>query len=225
MLLETSQASGLVASLLPHNRGSAPINWAIINGERSTGNTLIWLAASVDEGNIIAQREFTINAYDTCASLYDRVAETNRDMLLEVVPRLLAGETPGYPQHSTNEPVLARRRPKDGLVNWAQSGGEIYNFIRALTRPYPGAFSFLEGRRWTIWDAAVLPDCSSAAPMDAGEIVGPVVSPVEKACGQVVSCGRGTVIVLSVQDDNGRLIHGRELSEQSWQGKRWANVA
>ena len=73
---------GAHASLLPHNRGSAPVNWALIRGERQTGNSLIWLAEDVDGGAVIDQTAFCITAYDTCASLYERVAASNRDMLL-----------------------------------------------------------------------------------------------------------------------------------------------
>ena len=98
--LRTAQfgAIGAHASLLPHNRGSAPINWAIINGEQRTGNSLIWLAEDVDGGDIIDQRSFPITPYDTCATLYDRVAETNRQMILSALPKLMAGQRPGRVQ-------------------------------------------------------------------------------------------------------------------------------
>src|SRR5690349_22024221 len=76
---------GAHASLLPHNRGSAPINWAIINGEKETGNSLIWLAPDVDAGDIIDQMAFPIEPSDTCATLYDQVAPTNREMLLRLL--------------------------------------------------------------------------------------------------------------------------------------------
>src|SRR5205814_1285839 len=72
---------GAHASLLPHNRGSAPVNWAIMRGERESGNTLMWLADGVDEGDIIDQRAFSITRYDTCASVYTEVAASNRAML------------------------------------------------------------------------------------------------------------------------------------------------
>src|SRR5439155_304057 len=93
--LARSGMIGAHASLLPHNRGSAPINWALIRGERHAGNSLLWLAEDVDGGAVIDQTTFCITAYDTCASLYERVAASNRDMLLGLVPRLLAGERPG----------------------------------------------------------------------------------------------------------------------------------
>ena len=218
---------GAHASLLPHNRGSAPVNWALIRGERISGNSLMWLAEGVDAGDLIDQTAFCITPYDTCATLYERVAESNRDMLLRALPALLAGERPGAPQRHTNEPVLPRRRPADGRVDWRGDSASVYAFVRALTKPYPGAFSGLDNRRWTIWAAALLPDMAgtmgasrAAAP---GEILGPVVSPAESACGQVVACGNGAIVLLELQTDNGEVLRGRRLSEQQWTGRVWTN--
>jgi methionyl-tRNA formyltransferase len=214
---------GAHASFLPHNRGSAPINWAIIRGEQESGNTLMWLAEGVDEGDIIDQRAFPITPYDTCATLYGHVATTNRAMLLDLLPKLLAGERPppGRPQPRGDEPVLRRRRPADGRINWDGDARQVYDFVRALTRPYPGAFSTLDGAQWWIWSAALLPEVErlAAAP---GEIVGPVISPVDGACGQLVACGNGGgVILLEVDDGAGTVLRGRALSDQDWRGRRW----
>lgn len=214
------------ASLLPHNRGSAPINWAIIRGESQTGATLFWLAEEMDAGDIIDQAAFPITPYDTAASLYERVAAVTRDMLLRLSPRLLAGERPGRPQPLSSEPVLRRRRPADGRIDWTWSGQTIYDFVRALTRPYPGAFGMLEGRLWRIWQAALPPSPVGGAPLNgtgAGQILGPVVSPVNEACGQLVACGRGAVILLEVEADDGSVLRGRALSEQPWTGRQWSN--
>src|SRR5437773_323580 len=210
------------AHVLPQLRGSAPINWALIRGERQTGNSLIWLAQDVDRGAIIDQTAFCITPYDTCASLYERVAASNRDMLLRLVPRLLAGEHPGRVQPAGDEPVLPRRRPADGRIDWRQPSRAVYDFIRALTRPYPGAFSWLEGERWTIWHAAHLPaENGPGLRATPGAVLGPVVSPVEATCGQMVACGAGAVVLLELQADDGTVLRGRELSDQPWTGKRW----
>jgi methionyl-tRNA formyltransferase len=209
------------ASLLPHNRGSAPVNWAIIRGERTTGNTLFWLAEEMDSGDIIDQTELPITPYDTAASLYERVAESTRDMTLRLLPRLLGGDRPGRPQPPATEPVLRRRRPADGRIDWTWSSETIYDFVRALTRPYPGAFGTLEGRSWRVWQAALPPiPATNSAP---GEILGPVVSPVSEACGQLVACGRGAVILLELESDEGEVLRGRALSDQPWTGRRWSN--
>lgn len=214
---------GAHASLLPHNRGSAPVNWALIHGEARTGNTLLWLTDAVDAGDVIDQTAFCITPYDSCATLYERVAESNRDMLLRLVQRLHAGETVGTRQPHGTEPVLPRRRPEDGLVDWGRPGRAVYDFVRALTRPYPGAFGYLDGRRWTVWQSALLP---LAAPVGArpGEVLGPVVSPAPGACGQVVACGSGAVVLLEVQSEAGDVLVGRHLSEQRWTGLVFDNA-
>jgi methionyl-tRNA formyltransferase len=213
---------GAHASLLPHHRGSAPINWCLIRGELSTGNSLIWLSDSVDEGQVIDQVPFPITPYDTCATLYEKVAASNREMVLRVLPKLLRGERPGRPQPPTDEPALPRRRPADGLLDWSQDSRAAYNFIRALARPYPGAFSSLDGERRLLWNAALLPGRSSPEAVP-GQVLGPVYSPVEDACGQAVACGRGAVVLLEVEGPGGEILRGQALSEQPWEGKVWAN--
>jgi methionyl-tRNA formyltransferase len=213
---------GAHASLLPHNRGRAPINWALIKGMKETGNTLIWLAEGVDSGDIIDQRPIPIMPYDTCASLYERVAETNRDMILEVIPKLMGGEKPGRRQPHTDEPNLPGRKPEHGLINWSGSNLEVYDFVRALTRPYPGAFSRLDGQRWTIWQCALLPGISSTAAAP-GRVIGPMLSPVDGACGQVIGCGQGAIALLEIESESGEILSGRRLSDQQWEGKSWTN--
>lgn len=215
---------GAHASLLPHHRGRAPINWALIKGAQQTGNSLIWLADEVDAGAIIDQKAIPITPYDTCASLYDKVAQTNREMILAVLPRLLAGERPGRPQPESNEPNLPGRKPEDGLIDWSRTGGEVYNFVRALTRPYPGAFGWLDGRRWTIWTCAVLPGRPYGAVGVPGQVIGPLYSAEPGACGQVIGCGDGAVVALEVEDDTGAVVRGPALSEQPWTGKVWSDA-
>lgn len=210
---------GAHASLLPHGRGRAPVNWALIRGERSTGNTLFWLDDAVDGGDVIDQVPIPIGPYDTCSSLYARVAESNRRMILRVLPRLLSGQRPGTPQPAAPEPPLPRRRPADGRLDFSRSAGEVYDFVRALTRPYPGAFSSIDGTRWTVWQAALVP--GDAADAAAGEVLGPVVSPVPEACGQLVRCGQGAVVLLELEDERGQIVKGAELSDRDWRGRCW----
>ena len=209
---------GAHASLLPSFRGRAPINWALIRGAQQTGNTLMWLAEQADRGDIIDQTVIPIQPYDTCATLYGKVAETNKSMILRVLPRLLAGQRPGRPQPEGDGPDLPARRPEDGVVNWADGAVQVYDFIRALTKPYPGAISWLDGRRFRLWECALLPGlCSAGA--SAGRILGAVVSPREDACGQAVACQTGSLVVLEMEDDQGNVLRGRRLSDQCWEGK------
>ncbi|HWO90960.1 MAG TPA: methionyl-tRNA formyltransferase, partial [Methylomirabilota bacterium] len=183
---------GAHASLLPRNRGRAPVNWSLIKGERETGNTLLWLGDSVDGGDVIDMTRIQITPYDSCLSIYEHVAESNRAMILRLLPKLLDGERPATRQPPSDDPVLSRRRPSDGRLDWSTNSGRVYDFVRALTRPYPGAFSWLGGQRWTIWACALPPERGSVDGRP-GEVIGSVVSPVEEACGQAVWCGQGAV--------------------------------
>ena len=215
---------GAHASLLPHNRGSAPVNWALIRGETETGNTLFWLDEAVDTGPIIDQTRIPITPYDTCATIYERVAASNRDMIQRVLPRLFAGERPAQPQTAGSEPPLPRRRPADGQIDWEQPSRVIYDFVRALTRPYPGAFSTLDDTRWHVWQAAVLPPGLMGGPTTCpGQVVGAAIATEPAACGQVVACGHGALLVLDLEADDGTRLRGPALSEQPWAGKRWTD--
>ena len=211
---------GAHASLLPHNRGRAPVNWALIRGERETGNTLQWLGDAVDGGDVIDMTRIAITPYDSCESIYEQVAESNRAMIVRLLPKLLNGERPATPQLLNGEPLLPRRRPADGRLDWSESSARVYDFVRALTRPYPGAFSWLQGQRWTIW-ACALPPLRTAADGPPGEVIGSVVSPVEQACGQAVWCGQGAITLLEVEREDGRVLKGRQLSDQCWAGSSW----
>ncbi|MEZ6128367.1 MAG: methionyl-tRNA formyltransferase [Planctomycetaceae bacterium] len=204
---------GAHASLLPHNRGSAPVNWAIIHGEPTTGNSLIWLEEDVDAGGLIDQRSFPVSPYDTCSTIYDRVAESNAEMLLKLLSRLELGEFPGRPQPESAERLLPRRRPEDGQIHWDKPAIEIYNLIRAVTRPYPGARTVLHGRQVHVWKAALLPTFSQSA--KPGTVLGPVMSPVEEACGIMVATVDGAIVLLEVEDTHGRILNGRDLCEDA----------
>jgi methionyl-tRNA formyltransferase len=213
---------GAHASLLPRNRGRAPVNWALIHGERETGNTLLWLDDAVDGGEIIDQTAIPITAYDTCATIYARVAESTRDMILRALPGLTSGVRLGAPQPPAAEPPLPRRRPGDGLVEWRHSHAEVYDFVRALTRPYPGAFGWLDGRRWTLWHCASVATAGRRVGKP-GAVIAPVVSPVPHACGQLVQCGRGMVVLLEVEGEDGKVLKGPELAERPWTGRCWSD--
>lgn len=207
---------GTHAALLPHNKGSAPINWAIIHGEKVTGNTMMWLSEKVDSGSIIDQIEFPITPYDTCKTLYDKVAETNAVMLSRLIGNLEAGIKPILNiDNETNKPILPRRRPKDGLINWNQSGKQIYDFIRALTVPYPGAFTFLNGKRYLIWKACLLP---ISADVKSGEIVGESYGFSDNSSGIVVGTNDNALVITELEDENGHLYKDAELHSLHLEG-------
>jgi methionyl-tRNA formyltransferase len=211
---------GSHASLLPRNRGSAPVNWSLIRGERTTGCTLFWLDPGVDRGDIIAQELIPISAYDTCATIYDKVGQANAKMILELLEEVRHGRLPRRAQGESEVQVLPRRRPKDGLIDWTQPADRLYDFIRALTRPYPGAFSWLGDTRYSIWTSALL-DLPRLPTLAPGTIIGPSCSPEPRACGQIVACTSGALLLLELEKPDGEILSGVQLSEQRWRGMAW----
>jgi methionyl-tRNA formyltransferase len=161
---------GFHASLLPEYRGRAPINWALINGESRTGNTMMLLEEGVDDGDILAQREIPIGFDDTCATLYEKVAETEFEMLDEVLPLMREGRVARRKQDASRVTVMPKRRPEDGLIDWKRPARRLYDWVRALTHPYPGAFSHLGGRKVFVWKASLVEGSPEPPPLLPGEV-------------------------------------------------------
>ncbi|NUS14225.1 MAG: methionyl-tRNA formyltransferase [Streptomyces sp.] len=142
---------GFHASLLPRHRGRAPVNWAILRGERVTGNTMLLLDPGADTGDIVDQVRIPIGPDDTCGTVYERVARAGADMLRSNLPALLTGTAPRHPQDPAEGDVLPRRTPGMGVIDWDRPASAVHDWVRALTTPYPGAFGVLGGERVTVW--------------------------------------------------------------------------
>lgn len=147
---------GAHASLLPRYRGNAPLVWAMINGEKETGVSLFYFADGVDTGDIIGQQKFPIEESDTIADLLEKTKATAIDLLLTYLPQIAEGSAPRLQQDHSQATVFPKRSPEDGLIDWSWEPGRIKNFIRAQTRPYPGAFTFINGKKVIVWDADIL---------------------------------------------------------------------
>lgn len=144
---------GIHASLLPKYRGGAPIPWAIISGEKETGVTFFYFGEGVDDGDIIAQKRFSITPQDNVATVYEKATSTSIEILREFLPKLADDTAPRIQQDHNQATYFPQRSPEDGLIDWSWDAKRIRDFIRAQTRPYSGAFTYLEGKRITIWDA------------------------------------------------------------------------
>lgn len=201
---------GAHASLLPKMRGSAPINWAIIRGEEKTGNTLMWLNIGVDTGIIIDQYEFDISLYDSCNTLYENVAKSNKIMLERSLPLIEKDGVIGYPQQHNDDPVLPRRKPADGLINFNTNSLEVYNFIRALTRPYPGAFFYYNNNQVIIWKASYSKLFNSSK--HGGVILDYICSFDSDDCSILISTKDGALIINEVMVDQ-KVIKGKCLHD------------
>lgn len=157
-------AYGLHASLLPDYRGGAPLVWAMINGETKTGITLFQMNDGVDSGPIAAQAEESIQMDDTIATLYKRIETRGMDLLRDALPAMAHGMLKLRQQDESKSRIVRQRKPEDGRIDWCHDATTIDRFIRAQTRPYPGAFSTLNGQPFTIWMAHPLPQCRRVKP-------------------------------------------------------------
>lgn len=163
-------AINLHGSLLPKYRGRAPLNWVLIHGETLTGVTLHYMDALADHGDIIAQRSVPIAIEDTALTLLGKLVGAARILLAESYPLIAAGRAPRTPQDHAAATTFGRRRPADGWIDWSRSAWEIYNLIRAVTRPFPGAFTCLGDRRVFLWRAR--PPRARSTPAPPGTILG-----------------------------------------------------
>lgn len=154
-------AAGLHASLLPKYRGGAPLVWATINGETKTGVTFFHFADGVDDGDIIGQAEFKIDFADDIASLLAKASQASIGLVRRHVPMLAAGTAPRIVQDHLQATSVPQRRPEDGLIKWDQlSVRQAYDWVRAQTAPYPGAFTFLNEEKVTVWKGAPSDDAT-----------------------------------------------------------------
>lgn len=144
---------GFHSSLLPDYRGGSPVNWGLINGETRWGVTIFYIAPGADTGDIIGQWPFDIELSDTCKTVYDKATLGVIELLKENLPKLSNRSAPRIKQNLSAGRVFRRRKPQDGLIDWTKRSIDIYNWIRALTHPYPGAFTYYEGRKLFIWAA------------------------------------------------------------------------
>lgn len=139
-------ALNLHGSLLPRYRGRAPVNWAVLRGERETGATLHYMVAKPDAGDIVDQQAVPILPNDRAAEVLAKVTVAAEIVLERALPRLLAGNAPRVPQDLTQGSYFGARRPEDGRIDWAQSAVAIHNLVRAVAPPYPGAFAQVQNR-------------------------------------------------------------------------------
>ena len=134
-------AFNMHGSLLPKYRGRAPVNWAILRGERETGATLHEMTAKPDAGRIVEQQAVPIGPDDTAVQVFGRVTEAAETVLKRSLPKLLAGTAQLRGQDLSSGSYFGGRKPEDGRIDWSKSAREIHDLVRAVAPPYPGAFS------------------------------------------------------------------------------------
>lgn len=203
-LLATARkgAFNLHGSLLPRYRGRAPANWVLVNGESETGVTLHRMVKRADAGAILAQKKVGIERSDTALSLHGKLRGAATDLLRDTLPALLAGKVSETPQDESQATTFGRRTPADGKLIWQKPAEELFNLVRAVTQPYPGAFCAVGEHKLVVWSAEVVKGNEGQMP---GRLIS--VDPLRIACGEdslVISAGQ--------RNDNGLYLSGPQLA-------------
>ncbi len=184
-------ALNMHGSLLPRYRGRVPVNWAVLHGETETGATLHLMQAKPDAGDIVAQQAVPILPDDTAREVFDKVTVAAEIALWQVLPSLLRGEIPRRPNRLEQGSYFGGRKPEDGRIDWSLPAAQIYNLIRAVAPPYPGAFFELGGRRLLVARARhAAPALAAALEPGAGH------GPHWRAGALLARCGDGGVLHL-----------------------------
>jgi len=172
-------AMNLHGSLLPRYRGRAPVNWVLVKGETETGVTLHLMTEKPDAGDIVGQAVVPIAFDDTALTLFGKMEKAAESLLSGLLPRIAAGDIPRRRNEIEKGSYFGGRKPEDGRIDWTRSAVEIYNLVRAVTRPYPGAFSSLLGEKLLVWWAKPISAEGLPEPVPPGELLLPGGSPFQ----------------------------------------------
>jgi methionyl-tRNA formyltransferase len=184
----------LHGSLLPKYRGAAPINWAIVNGEKVTGLTTMQIDAGLDTGPMLLKYQTGIEADETAPELYDQLAVAGAPLVVETLKRLDAGEIVAAPQDNSQASLAPPLKKEDGRIDWSLPAPKIYNRIRGL-QVWPGAFTTFRGATCRLWGRPL-------RPVAAGGMPG-IILPTQED-GLLVLCGGATVLHVQYVQLEGR---------------------
>ncbi len=191
-------AYNLHGSLLPKFRGRCPVNWVIIKGETETGVTLHEMEVKPDAGAIVAQRRVPIAFDDTAHSLFGKLQDEAALMLDECLPDMAKGIISKTPQDLGKGSYFGGRKPEDGKIDWDAPAVQIYNLVRGVTRPYPGAYSSLGEEKILFWKAAAgETDVSAPGMIEINDTV-------------IIGSGKGSLIPIEIEI-KGKTLAGDDL--------------
>ena len=187
---------------LPRNRGRAALPWVILNGENEAGVSLMHLDEGLDSGDLITERRYPVAADERVSTLYQKACTGLRDMMREVAGYLKEGKPlPAVPQDHSRATYLAKRTADDGWIEWNQSAIEIDRLIRAVGKPYPGAFTIYRDQKLIIWEARLRQSFNHTG------TVGQILTINEDSV--TVQCGSGYIDLLTVQLEGGEEMPAR----------------
>jgi len=193
-------------SLLPEYRGFSPTVWAIINGESTTGVSVFYLEEQVDSGELIDQAAVPIGDNETIADVMEKVTGQYLDLLEKNLPLILNRTAPRRIQNHAQATYVPKRLPEDNQIDWKRSSRDILNPIRAVTYPYPGAFTWFRGKKLIIWSASI--------PEEKKKYVGIIpgaVTEIKHDKGVTVLTGDGEICIHEVQLENEQKINAADL--------------
>jgi len=202
--IPTSAAVNLHGSLLPRYRGRAPVNWMLLHGEREGGVTLHHMVLTPDAGDIVDREPFPIGEDDTPVDVYRKLVEAEERVLMRSALAVTDGTAPRVRQLESNATTFGRRGPEDGLIDWRVSARDVRNLVRAVTEPYPGAFTHAGAERVLVWWAEF-----TDGPGDAAA-PGTVFRTDE---GVFVACGDRRRLRLAKVEVDGRTGDGRDFPD------------
>lgn len=200
-------------SLLPRHRGPSPIAAAILSGDDHTGVTVILMDPGMDSGPILAQRSLPITPFDTAATLAEKLSPLAADLLVETLPRWLAGHIQAKPQNHSRATVAPILKKADGAIDWALAAPDIWRRVRAYN-PWPGAFTALDDIRLHIWEAWPLPSNSEAEAATVVALTPEQLSTLPRELPRQafgVQTGDGILAVLRAQRAGRRALPAAEL--------------
>lgn len=205
-LLATARkgAFNLHGSLLPKYRGRAPANWVLVNGETETGVTLHRMVKRADAGAILAQQTVAIERSDTGLSLHAKLRDAATALLRDALPQLAQGKLSETAQDESKATYFGRRTAADGKLDWKQPAEQLFNLVRAVTQPYPGAFCAVGEHKLIVWQADVVKGNEGLAP---GRVIS--VNPLRIACGE-----DSLVVKFGQRNENGLYLAGPSLADE-----------
>jgi UDP-4-amino-4-deoxy-L-arabinose formyltransferase/UDP-glucuronic acid dehydrogenase (UDP-4-keto-hexauronic acid decarboxylating) len=194
----------LHGSLLPKYRGRCPVNWVILKGEKETGVTLHYMTPRPDDGDIVIQNKVSISPDDTAMTLHGKLKEAAGKMLDEILPLIKIGKAPRRSQDDSLATYFGGRGPQDGEIDWNNKSFDIRNLVRAVTIPYPGAFSYIGDRKCLFWEVTDMPLAGKTYP--PGSIVS--IDPL------VIACGEGCIRIDFGQPAEGIYMSGKQIAQE-----------
>jgi len=199
LTIPPSGCINLHGSLLPSHRGRAPVNWAIIHGEKETGITLHYMTEKVDAGSIIMQKKIAIESTDTGFSLTKKIASEGAELLRKCIDILHREKPKATPQDESKASYFGKRTPEMGRIDWKWNAETIYNYVRSLTDPFPGAYFMLRERKCVILRGEISECVQSADAQSEWKIASKDEAMLKGiiAPGTIVKVGKGSIMVMT----------------------------